>query len=302
MRLTPVFVATLILASVSGGHAQETTFGYRVRIHPADHRLMVADDSTCSPVINGLRNDACSINGRASYYRPARDDEKVTGAASIHRDAQDPSLLHVNFFTFRCSTAAGGTAGARTEAVDTPTGCQSQAGDINARKYAMKFSNRQYETFWSRGWHLKLLAIPLKARFAYQSDTLHVPSRAEAAVNGNLFAGYRIGQEKFFYERGAARNPYTQFHITPGVFIGASSVTVGAATSRTALVPQTTDVPTAVVSGGVGLMAGLRNFSLGAFLGLDHAWGEVGNKWDYQHRPFLGIGITLDAFWDGARL
>ncbi len=296
------FLSALVLASASAAHAQETTFGFRVHVDPADHRLMVQTDSACAPLVNGLRNEACSVYGRIKYYRPAQGNEKISGSASINRDAQDPSILHVNFFRFVCTTP-----GARTKKVDadtakTPSRCRARADAINGRQYALVFANRQSEVFRSSGVHFRAITIPLKARFAYESDTVKVPARAEAGINGNLFMGYRFGWEKYFYERGAARNPYTRFHITPGVFGGASAVTVSKGTSRTARVPQDPDVPTAAVSGGLGVLMGFRTFNLGAFVGMDHAFGEVGEKWDYQHRPFLGIGITLDSFWEGLRL
>jgi len=293
------FILTFGLTLSSEASAQETTFNYHVRIDSDKHHLMVRDSTPCIRITGGVVvNDAC-VGGWIYTYRAVNTNEQVSGAASINRDAKEDSRLLVNFYTFHC----GGTSvDLSDEENRASAACKAEVARINARQYAITFANRTSAEFWSYGGQLKLITIPLKARLGYASDTVQVASRAEASVNGNLFAGYRIGREKYFYERGATRNPYTRYHITPGGFIGASVVTVGSATSRTAKVPETSDIPTAVISGGLGVMAGVRNFSLGAFVGWDHAWGEVGKNWDFQHRRFFGIGITLDSFWDGARL
>lgn len=298
---------TLAIALPAHTSAQETTFGHRVGINPQAHRLMVLADSACLPIVNGVRNDACSIQGRARYYRLATSAEEVSGAASINRDPQDASLLHVNFFTYKCDTAGGADVRLYDE---SPEGqarpirpdCQQEVNAINARRYALQFQNRESESFWSSSVHLKVITIPFKVRDGYMSDTVRVPTRAEANVNGNLFVGYRIGREKYFYERGATRNPYTMWHVTPGAFVGGSVVSIGKETTRSAAVPLQETIPTAVLSSGFGVMVGMRNFSLGGFVGWDRAFGDAAKKWDYNKRHFWGIGITLDSFWDTPRL
>jgi hypothetical protein len=272
--------------------AQETSIGYRVRVNGNDPRLRLIAPQPCSLLLNGVRNEKCPASGFVDEPTTIGTGERFGGWANIYKDANDTGLLHINFWLPKCE-------GLNIAATAV---CQKKVETIRARRYVMKFQNRESQIFHSRGVQVKALALPLKFRSGYLADTVRVRSRAEAAISGNLFVGHRWGWEKYYYERGAARNPYTTFHITPGLFVGASIVNVSKETSRTAAVAPLESIPIGAVSGGFGALLGWRNFSLGIFRGWDFGIGDVARDWDYNRRPYWSIGITLDSFLEGVKL
>jgi hypothetical protein len=310
------FCSTAISAT-----AQETSIGYRVRIDAENPNLVIRRSIPCPRLVKlptpsrsdslmirhdsifigsdsllianesiVIRNESCPASGKRTEWEPLPRSEQRGGWANIYKDATDTGILIVNFWTEVCDISS-----LRGTALDE---CRARTDSINGREYGIKFRNRESAVFPSRGLQIRALVLPLKLRHAYQSDTVHVRTRAEASISGNFFLGHRWGSEKYFYERGAARNPYTRFHITPGIFLGASIVSVGGETSRAATVRLPDSYPLGALSGGGGVLVGWRNISLGVFRGWDYGLGNSAKYWDFNQRPYWAFGITFESLLD----
>lgn len=326
MRFGLLGIAASMLLPVAPLQSQETSIGYRVFVPgrdlgldlqvrtavPCNQVIMlpVRPDSVVGPgsrpdsVVPGsrpdsararsradsvvIRDERCGMDGTRKEWRDAQPHERFAGAANIYKDAADNGLLNVNFWLPDCQ--------------DVRETDRAECVAVSGREYGIQFRNRESRVFRSRGGQVKALTLPLKVRLGYTEGEDDVRSRGEAGVNGNVFFGYRFGREKYFYERGAGRNPYTQFHITPGVFLGASVVNVEKETSITAETPVAEKIPIGALSGGVGTLIGWRNFNLGLFVGWDNGLGSTARKWDFNRKPYVTIGITIDSFLEAARL
>jgi hypothetical protein len=84
--------------------------------------------------------------------------------------------------------------------------------------------------------------------------------------------------------------------VTVGGFFGASTVQVDSATSLSAAKPVTSATNVGVVSPGVTVLAGFRGVEFGLFGGLDFGVGSAGHRWDYDHRPWLGLGVGFNVW------
>lgn len=230
------------------------------------------------------------------------------GKAGIYVDKQEPSRLLLNFwkYAFDCGTKKVNTAHPTflrplLDLGPDPAiseGCRSVLRVLDRHHYALELGNREKEVFTTQFWYASAVTIPLKHWLGYTADTsgveFDVRGRATASVNANVMVGYRMGWTDYKYVRGAERKPDPVFHIGPGVFAGFSSASVGSSTSVTADQPLEESVTVVVVSYGTGVLFTARSFAIGLFLGWDHGFGENAKRWDFQGRPWLGVGISTD--------
>lgn len=101
---------------------------------------------------------------------------------------------------------------------------------------------------------------------------------------GNVNIGLTAGIRKRISSNGTC---YLSFF--GGISIGSSKLT-----ADNSSVTSETNVST--LTPFVGFMFEYNNFEIGLFTGWDHASGKIGNSWDYNALPWLGVGLGYNIF------
>ena len=135
--------------------------------------------------------------------------------------------------------------------------------------------------------------VPFKYRPSLKSaDTVAVEGKMQSQFNASLSFGFNFGNTNYYYRKYEGTKSY-KFGGSFLVFAGPSLINLS--TSNTNLAepaPLTDDESrsTAVLSYGVGFTFNIRNFSVGAFIGADYAFGESQKLWDYHNKRWIGFG------------
>jgi hypothetical protein len=142
--------------------------------------------------------------------------------------------------------------------------------------------------------------IPIRIRARYEGTTDYkdrsssgtvtqrldtVSATATAQVNASLNAGFTWGRS-YFTHRGI-----NNYAFTVGPFIGLSSADLKK--------PQYVnpgdykyDQVLPALSYGINAIVSRNNLGLVFSYGFDHAFGDTGDYWIYQHRPWFGVGVS----------
>lgn len=102
----------------------------------------------------------------------------------------------------------------------------------------------------------------------------------EGNVNIGLTAGLR---------RRVSSNGTSYLSLFGGISVGSSKLT-----TDNSDVSSETNV--GILTPFVGLMFEYNNFEVGLFTGWDHASGKIGQSWDYNALPWLGVGLGYNIF------
>lgn len=160
--------------------------------------------------------------------------------------------------------------------------------------YFYKLQNRQTVRFSFNEFTVSAFAIPLKYRFKDEEEGLSEEFSTE--FNVNLFIGYSFGKTSFFNRKkvGAKSNTWK---LTGGVFFGASTVTLNNSNTSLDEAPLTDEeIAKGLFSFGFGVVYAINKINLGAFYGWDYAIGDDADKWNYNKKPWLGVGIGYELF------
>jgi hypothetical protein len=231
------------------------------------------------------------------------------GKAHVFVDKASPERLHVNFrrFDYQCGGASVQTTPDTfvkplTDVANWlrltgrhPVWCDTTVSQLESLQYALELENNERLTFTSSFWYATALTIPLRHWLPYGEGENRVYARATGALNGSVMIGYRRGWTDYKFVRHGERKPETVFHVGVGPFLGLSLLSIDDATTtqdRTEMEPQ--KGTTVAVSGGIGLLITIRDFAVGVFLGWDHGFSDLADRWDFQHRPWVGVGLSTD--------
>lgn len=137
------------------------------------------------------------------------------------------------------------------------------------------------------------ITIPVKYRFS-NSD---FPEDFSTGFNANIFAGVSFGRTSFWY-RKKVDNKTNMYKITLGAFLGASSVELNSKNTSASIAPLTVDekYTKGLASIGFGGTYSYNKINLGLFYGWDYAVGADSQKWNYNHKPWLGLAIGYSLF------
>ena len=102
----------------------------------------------------------------------------------------------------------------------------------------------------------------------------------EGNVNIGLTAGIR---------RRISTNGTSYLSLFGGISVGSSKLT-----TDNSLVTSETNVST--LTPFIGLMFEYNDFEIGLFTGWDYASGKIGQSWDYNALPWLGVGLGYNIF------
>lgn len=161
--------------------------------------------------------------------------------------------------------------------------------------YYLEFKNREYIWLPFREITFTSLTIPLKYRFSNNSTGLK--EDFSSAINLNLFFGYSYGNTRF-ERREKVDNRTKTWKLTSGIIFGTSTVKLDKANTSLSDSPLGADesITKGLVSLGLGTTYSLNNINIGVFYGWDYSIGENSEKWNYNKKPWLGLGIGYSLF------
>lgn len=171
--------------------------------------------------------------------------------------------------------------------------------DRNAN-YELKLKNREFISYRKKSVEFGPLTIPFKYRFGYSKDSIKVKQEFNADLNIGFFGGYRLGKYRIRYE-GDGFKQLANISGTIGGFLSLSSATLDKTSTTAGKKPFTADEKSSigVISPGVGIMLDVYNVNFGAFLGWDIGFGNESKNWNFNNKPWVGLGIgyNLNGFW-----
>lgn len=135
--------------------------------------------------------------------------------------------------------------------------------------------------------------IPFKYRpNLKKADTVAVGGKMQSQFNASLSFGFNFGNTNYYYRKYEGTKSY-KLGGSFLIFAGPSLINLsGSNTNLADSGPLNDDSSrnTAVLSYGMGFTFNIRNFSIGAFIGVDYAFGESQQLWDYHNKKWLGFG------------
>jgi hypothetical protein len=157
-------------------------------------------------------------------------------------------------------------------------------------KYFIKLNNRQYESFFYTNWELALLTIPFKYHFGFKESDAEIDPVFNTNINISTLIGKRLGKVSYVYDtyKGMTENNWS---ATIGGFIGLSSQKVDSTSTSLATSPILKETNIPALSYGLGVVFNISDFNLGVFMGWDNGIGSLGQKWNFDNKPWFGFGF-----------
>jgi hypothetical protein len=170
--------------------------------------------------------------------------------------------------------------------------------------YTIKLDNREYVSYNKRGFEFGAVTIPFKYRFGetktVNGKEIKVNNEFIADANLGLFAGYKLAKYRVRYEGGKLKD-LSNLGCTLGAFLNVSSSSIDSLSTTLSDAPLKKDekFSIGVISPGLGAMFTVYNVQIGGFIGWDFGFGENGEKWNFNGRPWIGFGLgySLSSFW-----
>lgn len=169
--------------------------------------------------------------------------------------------------------------------------------DVRDIDFYYKLENRQTVAFRYHAISFGAITIPLQYRLPYRADNgQDISGDFGTGPAAALYGGYTWGKASYTYLRHAENEIERDRSFTLGAFVGMSTVEVDSASSLSAAEPVTDETTVGVASLGVTGLLSFRGIEGGIFLGMDFAGGDAGSKWDYDRRPWVGIGVGFNLW------
>lgn len=164
--------------------------------------------------------------------------------------------------------------------------------------YTIQLKNREFISFPYTSFDFGPMTIPFKQRFGYKKGTVTVDPQIQADLNIGVFGGYTLGRYRKRYESGGTGElkDLSNLSFTFGGFLNISTAALDSAATTAGKLPFSKDktATIGVVSFGVGVLTTIYNFQIGLFAGLDKGVGTNAQNWNYNNKPWVGIGIGYD--------
>jgi hypothetical protein len=161
--------------------------------------------------------------------------------------------------------------------------------------YELELKNRQVVTVINKSVNLGPLTLPFKYRFGYSEDGIDVNQEFKADINIGAFAGFKIAnltirkeQEKNF--------TLPENSLNFGPFLSLAAVELDKTNTTTGEIPLLDEEKASIgtLSFGLGLIFNLNNLNIGVFGGIESGFGSQAKNWNFNNKPWLGIGLGYD--------
>ena len=158
--------------------------------------------------------------------------------------------------------------------------------------YELEIKNRAVHTTIDKSTVYSPLTLPLKLRYGFTKNDIKVNDEFLADTNLGAFAGFRIAKLSSRKEQGKLISlPETSLRLGP--FLSLSTVSLDKSNTTVGKTPITGDETMSIgtLSYGLGLIVNIRNLNIGIFQGWESGFGSSAKNWNFNNRPFLGIGL-----------
>ena len=136
--------------------------------------------------------------------------------------------------------------------------------------------------FRAINWNASLTVY--KIRFAQNGYPVYAVSEP-GSMEVSVIYGYTFGYSKINHESK------TNYYTTIGPFAGITSAKLTSETvTNPLLLPK--DQSNVAYSYGISAVFGRNNFGFSLSMGFDASVGKNSSLWIYQHKPWLGIGVS----------
>ncbi len=205
--------------------------------------------------------------------------------ATIYVDEDEPSRLHVNFWL------------PSQPIKDDSTGEMLTPDEVRDIDFYYDLENRQTVAFRFHAVSFGAITIPLQYRLPYTADNgQEIDGDFATGPTAALYGGYTWGRARYTYLKHAENEIQRERSFTLGGFVGVSTVEVDSASSLSAAEPVTGETTVGVASLGITGLMSFRGVEAGLFIGMDFAGGSAGSKWDYDRRPWVGLGVGFNLW------
>lgn len=166
-------------------------------------------------------------------------------------------------------------------------------------EYFYELSKQERLVLRFKEYDFSLVYLPLRYRFSYtnQKDSATVEVSGDFGVNFNvnLFLSYTLyGQSSFSLLNSNQVGIRTQ-KLSLGVLIGSSLIQLNRENTSQGdnPLPASESILKGTLSLGAGLNYTYNNWNIGIFAGFDFSLGDFGKNWNYNRRPWLGLGFGI---------
>jgi hypothetical protein len=240
----------------------------------------IEDDVKVTRAYTLTRDDSLEAKPSRARVYPGRK-------ATIYLDEDEPSRLHVNFWLPSEPVPVEGDA----------TGKNLTPEEVRDIDFYYELENRQTVRFPFSAISFGAITIPLQYRLPYTADNgREIEDDFGTGPTAALYGGYTWGSARYTYLKHAENEIERNRSFTLGTFVGVSTVTVDSASSLSAAEPLDGESTVGVASLGVTGLFSFRGVEAGLFLGVDFAGGSAGRKWDYDRRPWVGLGVGFNLW------
>jgi hypothetical protein len=136
--------------------------------------------------------------------------------------------------------------------------------------------------FRAINWNASLTLYKIRSA---QHDTPVTAVSDPASMLVSVMYGYTLGYAKISHEA------LTHFYTTVGPFAGITSASLTSETVTNATL-LSKDQNNVAYSYGISAVFGRNNFGFSLSLGFDASIGKNSSLWIYQHKPWVGIGVS----------
>jgi hypothetical protein len=170
----------------------------------------------------------------------------------------------------------------------------SNAPFLSNRKYFLLLKNRQSIILKYNNIEIGALNIPIKIRPGYELNGSKIYAAASSNVaNIGTYAGFRVGKIKYSYNKYEDIKSNQSGYVF-GIFLGVSNDKLDSLSTLKAGVnglkkSETRDAVS--LSYGLLAIADIADFRIGFMLGIDKAFGNNRNIWNYDNKIWFGIGL-----------
>jgi len=162
--------------------------------------------------------------------------------------------------------------------------------------FYLKLENRQFLSLKRESYVFGPITIPFKYRFAHKKNDIDIDSEFSTDFNVGIFGGKNWGRYRVRYESKELKK-LSNLSRTLGGFLSLSRVVLDSSSTTGAKMhlEEGEKKAIATLSPGIGVMLSIYNFNFGFFGGIDAGFGTSAKKWDYNYRPWFGVGIGYNT-------
>lgn len=158
--------------------------------------------------------------------------------------------------------------------------------------YELEIKNRAIFTSFDNGIEYSPLTIPLKVRYGFTKNSIQVKDEFLADANLGAFMGIRIKKFTTRKEQNKLLN-LTETALRIGPFVSLATVSLNKNNTTVGTNPIIGDNTQSLgtFSYGLGVIINIKNLNIGVFQGWESGFGSEAKNWNFNNKPFLGIGL-----------